>query len=443
MTNLSSLAGFSAGGSGGGSLPQLFTNNGTPVATQTIDWGDNATRYNFYKSVIPAACPGQNLKARNTFGVISNYFTGATTSGTTGSDCWSFSVDRSTGAITMYSGGKQSLWNNPNHGGLSTTYWIYEPVHGRYWSGGQNFYTAMSAYTMGVTYGQIDTTGLASSTFSNTGGDHGFNGTFCATLPQSGSTQTFLSTGYTGSYAGFRVHSVDASSHTIGNWSSNGSYSSAHSQFNCIYQPDQTVTTGEPNSITGTTFGNPDYGINILRGSTQTYNDNGTTGDGFTSSFGALYQGHSSTGKSVWLQDQRAGTLDSSDSPTSLIDGNPDLNENMHGRSNYNQHTIGVGNNRYLDFHWQMSTTTMAHSGTAELWEFTSTNQPNSITQFSLGDTKSITNALSYNSSWFPIYETNTSTAPKFIVQVDMEKNGRYNHIRVYELNVDVTTYTP
>ena len=121
MTNLSSLAGFSAGGSGGSSLPQLFTNNGAPVATQQIDWGDDATRYQHHKSVIPAQCPSGNLKARDTFGVISNYFTGDSTSGTTGSDCWSFSVNRSTGAITMYSTGKQNLWNNPNYGGVSTT----------------------------------------------------------------------------------------------------------------------------------------------------------------------------------------------------------------------------------------------------------------------------------------------------------------------------------
>jgi hypothetical protein len=443
MTNLSSLAGFSAGGSGDSSLPQLFTNNGAPVATQQIDWGDTAQRYVYHKSVIPAQCPSANLKARDTFGVISQYFTGDNTNGTTGSDCWSFSVNRSTGAITMYSAGKQNLWTNSGYGGVSTTYWIYEPIHGRYWSAGNNIYPGTTTNTMGATYGQIDTTGAATSTFTNTGGDHGFNGTFCATLPQSGQTQTFLSTGYTGNFAGFRIHEVDASNHTIGNWVANGSYSSAHSQFHCVYQPDQTVTTGEPNSITGTTFGSQDYGINVLRYQTQTYNDNGTTGDGFDSSFGALYQGHSSTGKSVWLQNERAGTLDSSNSPTSLIDGEPDLNQNMHGRSNYNQHTIGVGNNRYLDFHWQMSDSTMTHIGAAELWEFTSTNQPNPITQFSLGGIKSITNVSNYNSHFFPIYETDTSTSPKFIVAIDLTATGRYNLIRVYELNVDVTTYTP
>ena len=123
MTNLSSLAGFSAGGSGD-SNSAFFANDGARVAQTTINLAVSGYNDSFsndsYMGLCPAATSTGNIKDRCVFGIWRQWQD--STAGATGFSITSFEVNKTTGAITVLQGGTQPVWTNTSGAAISTRF---------------------------------------------------------------------------------------------------------------------------------------------------------------------------------------------------------------------------------------------------------------------------------------------------------------------------------
>tara|TARA_B100001063_G_scaffold216937_1_gene218983 strand:- start:847 stop:2169 length:1323 start_codon:yes stop_codon:yes gene_type:complete len=440
MTNLSTLPGFgtgSGGGGGGGGGSSTEPPIGTVVDSLTVRCGSASTSRspNGYTSGhAPAACPSGNLKARDTFFYWAQWADGP--SYQTGFTVSSYRVNRSTGALSQLQGGHQDVWTNTSGAAISTTYIAYEPVHGNWFSGTHSAFPGYSSHTFGYTVGRVDQNGLLSnSNYSASNADHGFNGTYCACLPQGTSTQYYQTSGYQSSYAGGRLITASSGNQSIGSFNQYGSWTSSSNLYNHIYQPDQPdVAAGNVTSMNGTSFNTSNYGIKVYRDSSAAQFDNITTGY----QKGVCFAGYN--GITVGVSDNNSfyGTLGvNSNSFSSLADGERDLGSHS-SCSSYVQDIVGIGNNRFLFFNVDNY-----EGSKVDLVDFDSNNNPRHIQRFTLGSAEdSVLDASGSYCSFFVVFENNTDQYPKWIVKGQSSSNGT-QIVQCYEITADLSSYNP
>lgn len=442
MTNLSSIAGFSAGGGGGGSAADGGAlHSGTPVATATIDRLGNATRdsNNYTSGLIPGACPNGVIKSRNVFATWAQWYD--TPNSNSGFSISSFSIDRSTGAITILQSGPQDVWTNGGAGAaISTTYCVFDPVHGCFFSAGNNGYTSGS-HTFGYTAGQVATDGsLNGGQMSQSNADHNRNGTYCGGLHQGTGDQYFMTSGYdqgNSNYWSYRLHTASSTGISIGGLVAGGSWTSSGGPWNHVYQPDQTPAAGEVVCGNGGSYNSPNYGWSLARGSSVTnmYRENGY-------SEGDMYQGANGV-PFVVQHDYSYGTMgNGSNSYTSLVDGDRDFGSHIMSTANYGIAHVGVGQNKFLCFRPNDN----AFDGLdnrCELLGIEANQNPKRLAHFSMGVAaeKSVLDSASYPQSYFVMFENDNDVHPKWLIE-QYSSNGRNCEIKVYEITADFSAFT-
>ena len=434
MTNLSTLPGFgaSSGGGGGSSTdyPTLATLNDSMILTCGAS---TRVPYGYTSGHFAGQAPSGIIKNRETFGFWAqwrdqyNGYTGFTIS--------SYKVDKSTGQISQLGGGHQDIWTNSSGAHLSTTYLTYDPIHGCFFSAGNNAFPGYNSHQQGYTKGQLKSDGsIGAGGYSVSGGDHGFNGTTCGALPQGTGTNYFFSAGYTGSYAGYRVNQADATGLNLGSFTNNGTWTSSSEMFNHIYQPDVNDTpSGEVTSMTGTSFNNPSYGWNILRDNNHSTQQNIPGG----SQRGTVFCGYNATSV-IQQSNNYFGTLgNGSNSWTTLKDGTRDLGSHTDCNS-YVQDIVGIGNNRFLFF----NLSGFDKGKHVDLIDFDSSNNPRHIKRFKFGAAgeDSVLDGSDGYSNYFVVYENNNDTYPKWIVQGTTESSYA-SKVNVYEITADISSY--
>mgnify|MGYP000462111093 CR=1 FL=1 len=434
-TNLSTLPGFGTSSGGGGStgIPQ-FASQVDAITLYNGGSTSPRTASSSYSGTMAGQAPGGIIKDRYTFGYWSQWYYSAANQ--TGFTVCAFHVDKSTGALSNAYSAYQDVWTNTSGAATSTTYCLYDPVHGCFFSGGHNAYPGYSSHVFGYTKGQLTTSGQingGSGQYTNT--DHGYNGSYCACLPQGTGTQYFLSGGYQSSYAGRRLITCNASGISVGGFSQNGSWTSSSNAFHHVWQPDIADTpSGQVTSCHGTSFQTNNYGWQVLRDSSMSQFNNITNGY----QRGMIYAGYGGTTVLTQSSDYY-GTLGSgSNSFSNLKDGERDLG-NHTSNGAYETVNVGIGNNRFLLFH---------KSGAGEgkyvdLIDFDSSNNPRHIKRFSFGSTgeESILDGSSGNKAYYVVYENSADNYPKWFVQMSWD-NGYTCTVKSFEITLDLSTYT-
>jgi len=437
MTDLSTLVGFGSGGGSGAGAGDVL-HGPTPTATATIDRTNLDTRkpYEYTSGMFPGASPNGNIKSRNVFATWAQWHDQS--NGDSGFHISSFSVNRSTGAISILQSGPQLVWLNTTVSAMSTTYLVHDAVHGCFFSAGNNGYPGYSSHVFGYTAGQVDTNGaVAGGTSAYTGADHAYNGTYCGALNQGTGTQYFMTGGYQ-SYAGHRVHQATASGLTIGSWVHDASWTSSSQAYDHMFQPDQTVSSGEAESIHGTSFSNPDYGFNVMRGGvvSQLTTENGH-------SFAQVFTG---AGGTTFINHHNSfyGTVgNGSNSKVSLADGTRDMGLHTitsNPDASYSSMTVGIGANKFLFFrpgHAKLP------KDACELIGIETNQNPKRLATltFGGGTDSSILDGDAADAFYFPVWENDNDTYPKWLVRAPLS-DKRNVDIRVYEITADFSQYT-
>jgi hypothetical protein len=429
MTNLNTLPGFSTGGGGGGTtalashVDSLILDNNRP----------NAWTYDYQQGMIAGQCAtAGNLKSRNVFARWMQWQD--STNNQTGFTINSFSIDRSTGALTQLQGGPQDVWTNSLGASVSTTYCCYEPMHGCFFSAGNNGYPGYSYHVFGYTAGQLDKLGaVIGGTASYTASDHGQNGTYCSALPQGSGSNYFSSSGYgNGSYAGGRLNEGTATGITVPSaFTNDGTWTSSGSPVQCYYQPDvNTTPTGHVTSMRATSFNSPNYGRMEFRG---TVAEAVVREQGYQN--GMLMCGHSGTTLLGNVTDFGTPGVTSA-SFTSLTDGTQDLiPSNFISSSGYGTEVVGIGNNMYLHFGPQVP------EKKVELLKVDANNDIVPTALFTLGSSvPSVLDPVSNVTHNFVVFETDTSPYPKWLVRGGVSSNDQLS-VQSFELLPDFSTY--
>ena len=402
MTNLSNLAGFQAPTASVGN----FLGNTVDTYNQAVAPGASSpVSSTSYSGFMPAAAPtASNLRTRDTFAHWAQWR--SPNSNASGFTVSSFEVNRSTGAISTVSA-SQNVWYNSSGSALSTTYLIYDPTHGCFFSGGHNAYPGYSSHVFGYTYGRLDATGSVSGNGNYSNADHGFNGTYCGCLPAaSGGTNYFLTGGYnnaSGSYAGTRVISCSSGGPSVGGWSNSGSWTSSSAGCHHIFQPDhQGYSNGEAISLTATSWNNPNYGYRYIP---QGSSSNANLSTYYSSPYTADVLG-ANGGNTFWHNTNNDYAYISSGVAYSLADGYPDFS------SQYQKGlTIGVGDDCFMylgDF----------NLGYAIFYQVdNATRQATKVQQVPLVENgqKAFLPSTG-NVQYFVVYQNDTDTHPKWLI---------------------------
>ena len=455
MTYLSTIVGFippgatsgSSASSGGGD-PALH--NGTPVSSLTLDKTGSSNQrqgYTYTSGIIPGASPSGNIKSRNVFGSWMQWYD--TTSAETGFSVSSFTVNRSTGALTATQ--ITDVWLNTAGAALSTTYCGFDPVHGCFFSGGHNAYPGYSSHVFGYTAGQLTTTGTVNGgvgQYSNT--DHGQNGTFCGGLNQGTGTNYFATQGYnaaTGSMAGGRVHTATSSGITVGTWADYSNFTSSAHFGQHIPQPDEAVATGEVFAAHATSLTSPNYGVRawVDNSGTLTGTDlldiSGAGTAGWTCSL--VWQGYDS--KTYYQYDKYAYYLGNGTPSwnTDINDGTRDLGTHMQGNLSDHVQNIGVGNDKFLLFRPGHATLGLDTPPKCELIGFDVNHNPKKLTHFTLGSASdpSILDGSEPYSDFHVVYENDTDETPKWLICA-RRSNTRYIDVDCFEITADFSNYS-
>jgi hypothetical protein len=427
MTNLNTLPGFSTGGGGGGatglvsSVDSLLLDNARATCST----------YTYLQGVIPGQCAtAGNLKSRNVFARWMQWTD--STNNQTGFTINSFSIDRSTGALTQLQSGPQDVWVNYSGSAISTTYCAYEPMHGCFFSGGHNAYPGYSSHQFGYTAGQVDKLGaLVGGTGLYSGADHNQNGTSCTALPQGSGANYFATCGYQ-SYAGGRLNEGNTGGITVGSWVDDGYYTSSSALFECIYQPDvNTTPTGHVTAARGTSLSSPNYGRAEFRGTTK---EDVIIETGYQA--GILICGHSGT--TLLGHAEQFGTPGvTTASFTSLKDGVRDLDaNNFRSQNGYGTEVVGIGNNMILHFGPQVP------NNKVELLKIDANNDITQVGLFNMSSSgePSVLDPVSNVTHNFVVFETDTSTYPKWLVRTGTSTNDKLV-VQSFELLPDFSTY--
>ena len=399
MTNLSNLAGFQIPTASAGNL--LGTIAGNLNGTTTTGASNPAGSTSYSGFLMAAAPTASNLRTRNTFAHWCQWR--SPNSNASGHTMTPFDIDRQTGAVSLNSNGSQNVWYNSSGSALSTTYMIYDPTHGCFFSGGHNAYPGYTSHQFGYTYGVLSASGSISGGGQYTGADHGYNGSFCGCLPSaSGGTNYMLTGGYQ-SYAGGRVITCSAGSINVGGWSQDGSWTSSSAAVDHVFQPDhQGYTSGETVSMGATSQNNPNYKYAfIASGSTSRQ----ISVSNLNSTYNADVFGHSG-GNTLWQNTNGAYAYNSSNGTfTSLVNGYPDFL----GNYQYNK-TIGVGDDCYL-YMGDLST------GVATFFQIDSNRQPTKVQNVPI--VENAARAFLPSSSgvqYFVVYQNDNDVHPKWLV---------------------------
>lgn len=422
MTNLSNIAGFQAPAASVGVLLGTTTNNYSHTVSTGASAPEGSTSYSgFFAAAAPTAT---NLRTRDTFAHWTQWR--SPNSGASGFTVSSFVINRSTGQITTVSA-NQNVWYNSGGSANSTTYLIYDPTHGCFFSGGHNAYPGYSSHVFGYTAGRLAADGtISNSSTSYTNRDHGFNGSYCGCLPSaSGGTNYFLTGGYnssSGSVAGSRVISCSASGPSIGGFSNHGNWTSSSNGCHHIFQPDhQGYSSGEMISITATSFNSPEYGYRYI--------PSGSTGGNDIKPFGSTYVAEllGANGGNTCAHNTNGNFWYSSGSNIyNLVDGYPDFgNQYTKGK------TVGVGDDSFLYLG-------DSDEGYAIFFRMdNSTRQPIKVTRvpISVSGEKSFLPTVG-NLQYFVVYENDTDTHPKWLVSCKKETGMSFS-IQSQEIIVD------
>tara|TARA_B100001564_G_scaffold97723_1_gene79947 strand:+ start:3571 stop:4863 length:1293 start_codon:yes stop_codon:yes gene_type:complete len=404
MTNLSNIAGFQAPSASAGVLLSGTAN----TYNQDVAPGySNPSGSTSYSGFMPAAAPtSSNLRTRNTFAHWAMWR--SSNSNASGFIMSSFDIDRSTGQITTNTA-NQSVWTNTSGASNSTTYLIYDPTHGCFFSGGHNSYPGYNSHVFGYTYGRLAANGVVSGGASYSNADHGYNGTYCGCLPSaSGGTNYFLTGGYNGSggsYAGNRIVSCSSGGASPGGFSNSGSWTSSSQGCHHVYQPDhQGYGNNEVISLHATSFNNPNYGYSYI--------PSGSSGRSYATGYSSTYISdligansgntaiHNSNNNFFYINHNAGGTSND------LVNGYPDFSSQTQKGN-----TIGIGDDCFLYLG-------ELNSGHAIFFKMdNSTRQPIKVARVPLveGAEKPFLPAINAT-QFFVVYENDTDTHPKWLI---------------------------
>jgi hypothetical protein len=223
MATLSSVRGFSTGGSG------------SSETLKFIQQGSQSSLFYSspsYTSVIRTAGGTKG----NTFAVIRMEMD--TPTATTRCRMYPITVDTTTGAITF--GTPANIFSNSSGAATSTTHFNTVDGTGALFIGTHSALPGYGSHYFGYIQAQI------SSSFAITGAstvasnaDHGYNGTFTH-LPTSIGSGYMLTAGYnasSSSWGGLRLSSVSSGTMSVGSWSQTSSYTSTTWGIPIVSQP--------------------------------------------------------------------------------------------------------------------------------------------------------------------------------------------------------------
>jgi hypothetical protein len=240
-----------------------------------------------------------------------------------------------------------------------------------------------------------------------------------------------------GYYAGHRINTASTTGLTIGNWVSDGSWTSTNYAFDHAWQPDTEVASGEPEALSGTSFNNPDYGWNVSRGSSvSTYVNPKSVeyGEVYTGAGGVTFM---TTGLSFY------GTIgNGSNSPTSLVDNIRDLGTHTRDAGyGYNVNNVGIGEDKMLFFRPQHPS--FSGGNFCELIGFESNQNPKKLATLDLGllGDKSVLDISNVDQCNYVVFENDNDTYPRWLV-VSTKSATRYTHVKVFDMTADFASYT-
>ncbi len=193
MTNLNSLVGFGAGGGGGGSTSGW---NATPLDSKDTqsyegDWTVSTTYTWIGRGKPLSTLSGAGIKGNNTIvRMFPRYNSSTQVTKMTGIK---YSVNMVTGAITEeYS---DDIWTN-NSGACTSTIWFRGPLSGGCGAmGGHICWPGYSSHRFGNGY-WCDTGTSFTGGWNNSNADHGYNGNYYLPQTSQGVTSYFCSSGY-------------------------------------------------------------------------------------------------------------------------------------------------------------------------------------------------------------------------------------------------------
>ena len=452
MTNLSSLPGFSVGGGGGGSSA---TPAFTLVDTATVTFRASPTNTDYYTPhVIPAACSDPaNLKSRNAFSCITLVYDSPQSNFWV--DAESFTVNRSTGAITTIP--RQNVETNASGSGqgTSTVHLSHDPTFGCFtFFGYATWGTTVTVWDWGWKSGRIDSNGLVDTAaavnnhVNSFAGSGAWNGTVCACLPQGGTVNHYLDSNYnpsTGHTGGVPVEASATAINVGSHVQATNSSSTSTGAVNHVWQPDQNggYTAGDPISITSNRTSQSSLaprmflyaggGNTVAHDTTNTFDANGPYSV-FPMTNGNVYLSARTT-----MAGRFSGASGSSISTfTQSVDG-----KGIAAFSNiqYGNLDVGVGNGRFLTF---VNDRDAAAGFQPCLWEFdNATVTPELVTTLApLSNPPKKDNFDSLGSSsyrsYFVVYENDTDTDPKWLVKT--VTNASQMVIYTYSIDVALST---
>lgn len=438
MTNLNTLVGFGAGGSGGGGSSSSTAFLGSQIDTLTLNnkrgYTDRRSSSS-YSGFAPAASQDlTNNRSKRTFYFWtqsrdpSNNYSAFTVN--------TFTIDKATGQVSQTSYGAQDIWQNTSGAALSTTYLVYDPTYGTFFSGGHNAYPGYSSHVFGHTTGYVRDDGYASGYASYTNTDHGYNGTYCGCLSAaSGQTNFYLTGGYdssSGSYAGNRVIAASSVSNpSVGSFSTNGSWTSSSSAFHHAYQPDHNTgyNSGNVVSMHATSGTSPNYKTSYLWAGGSSKN---ISQQNYASTYAGTVWGTSSGTTFFYKTDGDFGYYDTNSNFNSLADGYPDFTSG-YSPSSYPPKTHGIGDDCYIYTADQNS----SEPHVTFYQVNPSTRQPQKIADLSIG-TGNPAFMASSSSAWFFVWQNDSDTHPKWAVRcyngLDNDMGAR---IDTFEITAD------
>jgi len=397
-TNLSTLPGFSTGGSG-----QPYFSTDFTVADQKIISAPTGDSWNSttYSAFVPAYVNGGQKNAN----VFTNLRYGGTIStNNTHLKTNPITVNKSTGGITV--GSTSTAWNNTSStssGNISTVFFKTIPYTGFVFSGGNIAWPGQATYTFSYTYFFIDATGVPQAVTipAASNGDHGYNSLWNS-LPNA--SNYYMSSGYQSSYGGYRRSSftlntsnIASSTASIGTWTQAGSWTSTTTGVNLYSQPGVTQTGTQVVSGIVAPTSSPNYIMFLCDASGNVVNTGLNTGanaaHGFQKSDGSVIIA-SYAGDLPRLYTSPA----SSTALTSFL---------LPFRSHANNQHIGLGNDRWLSFDFA--------SAACYLWNITASNTVE-VKQTWLGAVNPLIPSFSTSDFFYPVYQSSTDAYPKYLL---------------------------
>jgi hypothetical protein len=330
---------------------------------------------------------------------------------------------------------------------MSTTYLAFDPVHGCFFSGGNNGYVGYGSHVFGYTAGQVATDGSVNGGTNGTGADHSNSGTFCTGFHQGTGNQYFMTFGFGNSYMStYRLHTATSAGITIGStvqhpaaggtgWSSGGH------NWQHVWQPDATVAAGEVEAGCGGSFAAPDQrGWTLSRSGscTEVRMDGGYNSADFYQGAGGvpfISQRNQKTNSGSFY-----GTMGNTNNNfTSLEDGDHDFGGHIVNSSG-GIRDVGIGQNKFLMF--RRTNAAFGDLDMCELVGIDANQNAKKLAHLSInfGD-DSIMDKSDEPQNRYVVYENDSDTYPKWLV-CNFASSNRHQTVQVYEIIADFAEFT-